>query len=188
MANSLGKDRAKLSVGVVISVSVSLAALHRGFKLTLFHDSVVLLLLGSSLESLPWKLASKEVLLVSSDSQLRYTEAYHEDITKRLEIISTRLLNTQMSIDRGVPGSTSQVLVLSVWNMEVCLGVSVFLGKTEINHIDLVSTLADTHEEIVGLDISVDKVSRVNVFDSRNELVGKEEDGFESEFSVTEVE
>ena len=117
MANSLGKDRAKLSVGVVISVSVSLAALHRGFKLTLFHDSVVLLLLGGSLESLPWKLASKEVLLVSSDSQLRYTEAYHEDITKRLEIISSRLLDTQMGIDRSVPSSTSQVLVLPVRDM-----------------------------------------------------------------------
>jgi hypothetical protein len=43
--------------------------------------------------------------------------AYHENITKRLEIISTRLLNTQMSIDRSVPSGTSQVLVLPVWDM-----------------------------------------------------------------------
>lgn len=145
MANSLGKDRAKLSVGVVISVSVSFVTILYNGELTLFHDSVVLLLLGSSLESLPWKLASEEVLIISSTPLAGRKVAYHEDITKRLEIISTRLLNTQMSVDRGVPGGTSQVLVLSVWDMEVCLGVSVFLGKTEINHIDLVSTLADTH-------------------------------------------
>ena len=68
------------------------------------------------------------------------------------------------------------------------LGISVFLGETEINHIDLVASLSNTHEEIVGLDISVDKVSRMNVFDSGNELIGKEKDGLESEFSVTEVE
>jgi hypothetical protein len=93
-----------------------------------------------------------------------------------------------MSVDRSVPGGTSQVLILSVWDMKVCLGVSVLLGKTEINHIDLVSTPADSHEEIVGLDISVNKVSRVDVFDSGDELVGEEKDSFESEFSVTEVE
>jgi hypothetical protein len=34
----------------------------------------------------------------------------------------------------------------------------------------------------------VDKVSRVNVFDSRDELVGEEKDSLEGEFSVTEVE
>jgi len=93
-----------------------------------------------------------------------------------------------MSVDRGVPGGTSQVLVLPVGDMQVCLGVSVLLGETEINHIDLIASFADTHEEIVGLDISVDKVSRVNVFDSRDELVGEEKDSLEGEFSVTEVE
>jgi hypothetical protein len=68
------------------------------------------------------------------------------------------------------------------------LGVSVLLGETEINHIDLIASFPNTHEEVVWLDISVDKVSRVNVFDSGNELVGEEEDSLEGEFSVTEVE
>lgn len=39
----------------------------------LLHDSVVLLLLGSSLESLPWKLTSQEVLFVSSRHAHRLT-------------------------------------------------------------------------------------------------------------------
>jgi len=155
--------------------------------LTLLHDSVVLLLLGSGLESLPRKLASEEVLTVSYIVGQRYL-AYHEYITKRLEIISTRLLNTQMSIDRSVSSGTSQILVLPVWDMQVCLGVSVFLGKTEIDHIDLITTFPNAHEKVVWLDISMDKVSRVNVFDSRDELIGEEEDSLEGEFSVAEIE
>ena len=93
-----------------------------------------------------------------------------------------------MGVDGSVPSSTSQVLVLPVWNVEMSLGVSVLLGETEINDIDLVTSLSDTHEEIVGLDISVNKVSRVNVLDSRNELIGEEKDSLEGELSVTEVE
>jgi len=50
----------------------------------------------------------------------------------------------------------------------VGLGIPVLFGQTEIDHVDLVSTLADSHQKVVGLDISVDKVSRVNVFDSRD--------------------
>lgn len=115
-------------------------------------------------------------------------EAYHKNVTKRLEIISSRLLNTQMSIDRGVPGGTSQVLVLPVRDVQVSLGVSVLFGQTEINHIDLIASFPNAHEEIVWLDVSVDKVSRVNVFDSRDELIGEKEDSLEGEFSVTEVE
>lgn len=68
------------------------------------------------------------------------------------------------------------------------LGVSILFGETEINHIDLIASFPNAHEEIVRLDISVDKVSRVNVFDSRDELVGEEKDSLEGEFSVTEVE
>lgn len=68
------------------------------------------------------------------------------------------------------------------------LGVSVLLGQTEIDHIDLIASFANTHEEIVGLDISVNKVSRVNVLDSRDELIGEEKDSLEGELSVTEVE
>jgi hypothetical protein len=64
MANSLGNDRAKLSVGVVIS-GISSTLVCFNIKLTLLHNSVVLLLLGSSLESLPRKLTSEEVLIVS---------------------------------------------------------------------------------------------------------------------------
>jgi hypothetical protein len=50
----------------------------------LFHNPVIFLLLSSSLESLPREGAAQEV---------------HEDVGKRLEVITTSLLNSQMGVD-----------------------------------------------------------------------------------------
>ena len=72
--------------------------------------------------------------------------------------------------------------------MEVSFRVTVFLGETKINHVDLVAPLADAHEEVVGLDVSVNEGLGVNVLDARDELVGQKEDGLEGELSVAEVE
>jgi hypothetical protein len=74
--------------------------------------------------------------------------------------------NAQVCVDGCVASRARQVLVLTVWDVEVSLGVTVLLGKTEINDIDLVTTLADAHEEIVRLDVTVDKGLGVNVFDT----------------------
>ena len=73
-----------------------------------------------------------------------------------------------MSVDAGITGSTSQVLVLSVWDVEVGLGIAVLLGQTEIDNVDLVAALANAHEEVVRLDVTVNEVAGVNIFDARN--------------------
>lgn len=78
-----------------------------------------------------------------------------------------------MGIDTGVASSSGQVLVLTVRDMEVSLGVPVFLSETEINDIDLVSTLADTHQEVVRLDITVNERFGMDVLDTRDELVSE---------------
>jgi hypothetical protein len=93
-----------------------------------------------------------------------------------------------MSVDTGITGSTSQVLVLSVRNVEVSLGITVLLGQTEIDDIDLVAALANTHEEVVRLDITVDKGLGVDVLNTGDELVGKEENSLQGELAVAEVE
>ena len=46
------------------------------------------------------------------------------------------------------------------------LGVPEALGQTKINDVYVVLLLADTNEEVVGFDISVEEVARVNKFDS----------------------
>lgn len=70
----------------------------------------------------------------------------------------------------------------------MCLGVSVFLGKTKIDDVDLVAALSDAHQEVVRLDITVDEVSGVDVLDTRDELIGKEKDGLQAELAVAKVE
>ena len=96
--------------------------------------------------------------------------------------------DTKMGIDAGIASGTRQVLVLTIRNMEVGLGVTVFLGKTKIDDVDLITTLADTHQEIIGLDITVDEGLGVNVLDSRDELIGEQQNGLEGEFAVAKVE
>jgi hypothetical protein len=93
-----------------------------------------------------------------------------------------------MSVDGSITSCASQVLILSVRDVEMGLGVAVLLGKAKIDNVDLVSTLANAHEEVVGLDISVDKRLGVDVLNARDELISKEKDRLQREFTVAEVE
>jgi hypothetical protein len=93
-----------------------------------------------------------------------------------------------MGVNRSITGSTGQVLVLSVWDVEMGLGVTVLLGQTEIDNVDLVTTLSDAHEEVVRLDITVDEGLGMDVLDTRDELIGQEQDGLQRELAVAEVE
>ena len=93
-----------------------------------------------------------------------------------------------MGVDAGITGGTSQVLVLTVRNVEVSLGVAVLLGETKVNDVDLVSTLANAHEEVVGLDITVDKRLGVDVLDAGDELVREQQHRLQRELAVAEVE
>ena len=79
-----------------------------------------------------------------------------------------------MGVDAGIAGGTSQILVLSVWDVKVRLGIAVLLGETKINHVDLVAALTNAHEKVVGLNVTMDKRLGVDVLDAGDELVGKE--------------
>lgn len=72
--------------------------------------------------------------------------------------------------------------------MKVSLWVTIFLSQTEIDDIDLVSTLANAHEEVVGLDIAVDKGLGVDVLDAGDKLIGEEKNGLQRELPVAEIE
>lgn len=95
-----------------------------------FHYTVVFLLLGCSLETLPRKSTTEEV---------------HEDVSKGFKIIAAGLFNTKVGIDRSIAGGTREILILSVRNMEVSPRITVFLGQTKVNHIDLIATLPNAH-------------------------------------------
>ena len=93
-----------------------------------------------------------------------------------------------MGIDTRVTSGSRQVLVLTVWDMKVSLGVTVLLGQAKINHIDLVSPLANAHQEVVRLDVPVDERLGMNVLNPRDELIRQQEDGLQGEFAIAKVE
>jgi hypothetical protein len=93
-----------------------------------------------------------------------------------------------MSIDTCITSSTSKVLVLTVWDVEMSFWVTVFLGQTEINDIDLVATFPNAHQEVVRFDVAVNERFGVNVLDTRDELIRQKQNGLQGEFAIAKVE
>ena len=144
-----------------------------GGRHLLLHDSIILLLLCGSLKTLPGQGTTAEV---------------QHDVTQRFHIVTSRLLDTKMRVDGGISGSASQVLVLSIRNVEMRLGIAVLLGQTKINHVNLITPLPNAHEEVIRFDISVDKRLCVDVLDSRNELVSEKKNSLQGKLPVAKVE
>ena len=95
--------------------------------------------------------------------------------------------NAKVGVDAGIAGSASQVLVLTVWDVEMSFRVAVFFRKTKVNNVDLVSTLANSHQEVVRLDITVNEGLGMDVLDAGDELVRQEKYSLQGEFAVAEV-
>jgi hypothetical protein len=100
----------------------------------------------------------------------RSTTKVHHDISQGFKIITTRLFNAEMGVDGGVSRCPCEVFVLTIGNVKMGFGVAVFLGETKVDDIDLISTFADSHEEVVGFDITVDERFGVDIFNSRDLL------------------
>ena len=63
-----------------------------------------------------------------------------------------------MSVDAGISCCTRQVLVLTVRYVLMRLGITVLLSQAKVNDIHKVTLLAQAHEEVVRLYITMDKV------------------------------
>lgn len=149
------------------------AELLDGYLLLLLLNVGILLLLGASWETLPRKNSLQEV---------------EENVTDGLEIISSRLLVSDMGVQTGVSSGTSQVFAISEWDM-LTFGALVALGKTEIDDINGVfSLIISTDEEVVGLDISMNDSLFVHDLDSLDHLDSHVEDCLEIKFSAALLE
>lgn len=71
-----------------------------------------------------------------------------------------------MGVDGSVASSASQVFVLAIRDVLVGASISVLLGQAKVNDVNKVALLPQAHKEVVGLDISVDEVLGVYVFDT----------------------
>lgn len=96
--------------------------------------------------------------------------------------------DAEVGVDRGIASGAGEVLVFTVGDVEVGLGVAIFLGQAKIDDVNLIAALADAHEKVVRFDVAVDEGLRVDVFNAADELVGQQQDGLEGELAVAEVE
>lgn len=71
-----------------------------------------------------------------------------------------------MCVYGGVAGSAGQVLVFAVGDVLVRARVTIFLSQAEVDDVDQVSLLAQSHQEVVRLHVSVDEVLGVDVLDA----------------------
>lgn len=73
-----------------------------------------------------------------------------------------------MSVNGGVAGSASQVLILTIRDVLMCAGVTILLSQAKVYDVDQVSLLAKPHQEIIRFNVSVNEVLGVDVLDSAN--------------------
>ena len=97
--------------------------------------------------------------------QLTFDEV-KEDVTKGLKIISSSLFYPQMCVHRRVTSCACQVFSIAVRDMLSCFGVPEPLGKTKINYVNIVLFLPNANQKVVRLDVSVEKVPRVDELDA----------------------
>mmetsp|Transcript_51496 Transcript_51496/g.137429 ORF Transcript_51496/g.137429 Transcript_51496/m.137429 type:complete len:249 (-) Transcript_51496:48-794(-) len=137
------------------------------------HDLLVLLFLRICLQTLPGETSSVEV---------------HQHVPNSLQIIPPTLLDTQMRVDTGISSCASQILAFPVRNVLLCLWVPVLFGKTKIDYVHLVRLLAETDQEVVGLDVAVNEILCMHVLHAIDHLIRQHQDRLKTELPVAETE
>lgn len=97
------------------------------------------------------------------------------------------LFDAQMSVDGGVPGGSGQVLAFPVRNV-LAVPLDVPFREAEVQDKYLVTGFVQADAEVIRLDIPVDEVSVVNVFDPLDHLVDQHQHRFQGELSESLVE
>lgn len=147
---------------------------RNGDGLLLLHNELVFLGGRLGLESLPWKTSLEEV---------------DQDVSDGLEIISSRLLHSQVIVDGRITRSTGEGSSFTLRNVLKSTRVAVTLGKTEINAVDEVAVSSSTvSDKVSRLDISVNQVARVHQLDTLQKLVCHHQDSLERKATSTLVE
>lgn len=89
-----------------------------------------------------------------------------------------------MVVDARVSSCTAKRMVLI---SAASLGKPVFLGQTKVDSVYYVPSSANAHQEVARLDVAMEDVFGMDILDSRDGLVGNEEDGLERELSVAVI-
>jgi hypothetical protein len=76
------------------------------------------------------------------------------------------LTNSQVCVYACITCRSRQILILSVRDMKVGLGIAILLGKTKVDGIDLITTFSNTHQEVVRLDVTMNEIFRMDIFNA----------------------
>ena len=86
-----------------------------------------------------------------------------------------------MRVNTGVSRCAGQVLVLPVGYVLVRVDVPVLLGQAKVDDVDQVALLTQPHQEVVGLDVPMDKVFVMYIFNTADlRAEKKEREGYKS--------
>jgi len=72
--------------------------------------------------------------------------------------------------------------------MKVRPGIAILFGEPKVDYIELVGLLTESDEEVLRLDIKVDEVLAVNVFEQGNHLLSYHQHCFQGKFLFAELE
>ena len=105
-----------------------------------------------------------------------------------LQIISPWLLDSLVSGNRGVSGSSSQIFTIFVGDVDSLI-VSVALCESEINDVDVVpGGVSSSNQEIVRLDISMDQSLFVDFLNSLHQLNSNQKNCLEVKWTLARLE
>jgi len=71
-----------------------------------------------------------------------------------------------MGVDTRIAGCSCQILTIAVRDVLSGFGVAEALGQTEVDDIYIVLLLADTDQEVVRFDVSVQEMTGVDELDA----------------------
>lgn len=71
-----------------------------------------------------------------------------------------------MRVDGGVARRAREVLAVTVGDVLAGLGIAEPLGESKINNVYVMLLLANTNQEVVGLDITMQEMTRMNELNS----------------------
>ena len=109
-------------------------------------------------------------------------------MTNGLEIISPRLLVTDVGVDRSVSGGTGEVLAVLERDV-LSVGRFVAFGETKIDNINSISgLLISSNQEVVRFDITMNNPFFMHSLDSLDHLSGDMENCLEIELSSALLE
>ena len=102
--------------------------------------------------------------------QAALDEVYQHE-AETLQVISATLLNADVGVQTRVTSGACEALAVFVGDVLPCFCVAVALCEAEIDCVNVMLPLAETHDKVVWFDISMEIQPGVNVFDSLYQLI-----------------